>query len=245
MVPPGFSQRSRAAMTGTSIPSSMPNPPSHSETITSTRSGSSTSMMSPWITLDDVRDAVRGGQLLREDGDGRLLDRVDARGSCPRREEAQDAGSGTDVEHDVAGAHHRIDRSPERVGAHAVADHRAVHLDLRVHRVRWVPDRGTHARIVGCRSQLGGRPTTYQSAEQAGGSSPWVCGDGRGAERSSRLRRSSTTRTRRTPRRRRHPPRKQAQYAPPPAEPARSTLRRRRIRPSRSTTSPSCTRRVR
>ena len=33
-----------------SIPSSIPNPPSHSETITSTRSGSSTSVTSPWIT---------------------------------------------------------------------------------------------------------------------------------------------------------------------------------------------------
>jgi hypothetical protein len=38
MTPPGLSQRSRATMTGTSIPSSIPNPPSHSETITSTRS---------------------------------------------------------------------------------------------------------------------------------------------------------------------------------------------------------------
>ena len=49
-VPPGFSQRSRAVITGTSIPSSIPKPPSHSETITSTGSGSSMSSMSPWIT---------------------------------------------------------------------------------------------------------------------------------------------------------------------------------------------------
>ena len=50
MTPPGLSQRSRAAMTGPSIPSSIPNPPSHSETITSTRPGSSISVTSPWNT---------------------------------------------------------------------------------------------------------------------------------------------------------------------------------------------------
>ncbi len=50
MTPPGLSHRSRAAITGTSMPSSIPNPPSHSDTMTSTRSGGSISITSSWIT---------------------------------------------------------------------------------------------------------------------------------------------------------------------------------------------------
>ena len=98
--------------------------------------------------LDDLRDPVRGGKLLRQDGDRRPLHRVDARSTRPCREHAQDAASGPDVENDVAGAHHRVDRTPEGLGANAVADHRAVYLELRVHRVRWVPDRRPHVSIV-------------------------------------------------------------------------------------------------
>ena len=98
--------------------------------------------------LDDLRDPVRGGKLLRQDGGRRPLHRVDARGTRPRREHAQDAASGPDVENDVAGAHHRLDRTPEGPGADAVADHRPVDLELRIHRVRRVPDRRPHLSIV-------------------------------------------------------------------------------------------------
>ena len=97
---------------------------------------------------DDLRDPVRGGEFLRQDGGRRPLHRVDARGTRPRREHAQDAASGPDVENDVARAHHRVDRTPEGLGANAVADHRPVYLELRVHRVRRVPDRRPHASIV-------------------------------------------------------------------------------------------------
>ena len=102
--------------------------------------------------LDDVRDPVRGGQLLRQDGDRRPLHRVDARSARPRREHAQDAAARPDVENDVAGAHHRVDRTPERLGANAVADHRPVYLELRVHRVGRVPDRRAHARSAPLRA---------------------------------------------------------------------------------------------
>ncbi len=150
MAPPGLSQRSRAAITGASIPSSIPNPPSHSETITSTGSGSSTSSTSPWITSMISPQPVRGGKPLREHGDRRPLHRVHARSSCPRREHAQDPASRSDVEHDVARAHHSVDRTPEALGAHAVADHRPVHLELGIHRVRRVPDRRPHRSLLGC-----------------------------------------------------------------------------------------------
>ena len=53
-----------------------------------------------------------------------------------------------DVENDVAGAHDRVDRPPECLGAHAVADHRPVYFEFRVHRVRWMFDRRTHAQTV-------------------------------------------------------------------------------------------------
>ena len=96
--------------------------------------------------VDDLGDSVRRGQLLRQDGDGGPLHRVDARSSRPCREHAQDAASGPDVEDDVAGAHHRVDRTPEGLGANAVADHRPMHLELRVHGVRRVPNRRAHSR---------------------------------------------------------------------------------------------------
>ena len=148
MAPPGLSQRSRAAMTGTSIPSSIPNPPSHSETTTSTRSGGSISRMSPWMTWTISCIPVRGGQLLREDRDRRLFHCVDACRTRPCREQAQDAAARPDVENDVAGAHDRVDRSPECLCADAVADHRPVYFEFRVHRVRWMFDRRTHSQTV-------------------------------------------------------------------------------------------------
>ena len=100
--------------------------------------------------FDDLSEPVRGGKLLREHGDRRPLHRVHARSSCPRREHAQDAASRSDVEHDVARTHHSVDRTPEALGAHAVADHRPVHLELGIHRVRRVPDRRPHRSLLGC-----------------------------------------------------------------------------------------------
>src|SRR5271165_6335740 len=58
------------------------------------------------------------------------------------------------------GAHHRLDRPPERAGAHPVADHRPVYLELRVHRVRRVPDRRPHASIVAPAGRLAFSPTS-------------------------------------------------------------------------------------
>ena len=114
MTPPGLSQRSRAAITGTSIPSSIPNPPSHSETITSTRSGSAMSITSPWITSTMSPNPFAAGQLLRKGGDRRPFDGVDTRGARPRAANAlEDAAPRTNVENDVAGAHDRIDRASE------------------------------------------------------------------------------------------------------------------------------------
>ena len=103
--------------------------------------------------LDDLRDSVRGGKLPRQHGGRCPLHRIDARSTRARREHAQDSASGPDVKNDVAGAHHRVDRTPEGPGANAVADHRPVHLELRVHRVRRVPDRRPHLSIV---APLGG-----------------------------------------------------------------------------------------
>ena len=60
---------------------------------------------------DGVRDLVRGGQLLRQAGDRRPLDRVHTGSAGARREHAEDAASRSDVENDVAGAHHRVDRA--------------------------------------------------------------------------------------------------------------------------------------
>ena len=57
MTPPGLSQRSRAAMTGASMPSSIPNPPSHSETITSTRFGR---LDVGDVAVDHLDDALAG-----------------------------------------------------------------------------------------------------------------------------------------------------------------------------------------
>ena len=62
----------------------------------------------------DLRDPVRGGQHPRHNGDRRPLHRVDARSAGPRREQAQDAASRPDVEHDIAGTYHRLDRTPGR-----------------------------------------------------------------------------------------------------------------------------------
>ena len=98
--------------------------------------------------LDDLRGPVRGGQPLRHGSDRGPLHRVDARSPGPRREQTQDAASRPDVEHDVTGAHHRLDRTPEGLGANTVADHRPVHFKLRIHRVRRVPDRRSHACIL-------------------------------------------------------------------------------------------------
>ena len=53
-------------------------------------------------------------------------------------------------ENDVARAHHRVDRAPEGLGADAVANHRAMYLELRVHRIRRIPDRRPHTGIVRC-----------------------------------------------------------------------------------------------
>ena len=94
--------------------------------------------------LDDVRDPVRAGQLLRQDGNRRLLHRIDARSARPRGEQAQDAASRPDIENDVAGTHNRVDRTLEGSGADAVANHRPVDLELRVHRVRRGLDRRPH-----------------------------------------------------------------------------------------------------
>ncbi len=99
--------------------------------------------------LDDVPDPVRGGKLLRQDGNRRPLHRVDPPSARPRREHAQDSASRPDVENDVAGAHHRLDRTPEGVGPNPIADHRPVHLELGIHRVRRVPDGRPHVHIVG------------------------------------------------------------------------------------------------
>ena len=100
--------------------------------------------------VHDVRDTIRSSQLLREGGDRRSLDGVDTRGAGARREHAQDAASRTDVENGVAWAHYLFDGPLEGLGANTVADHRPVHLDLRVHRVGRVPNRRPHSRIVGC-----------------------------------------------------------------------------------------------
>ena len=148
MTPPGLSQRSRAAMTGTSIPSSMPKPPSHSETITSTRSGRSISMTSPCITCTTPATPFAATSSPAKASDRRALHRVHALRAGPRREHAQDAASRADVEHDVAGLHHGVDRALKGLGAHPIANHRAVHLELRVHRVERASDRCPHLRIV-------------------------------------------------------------------------------------------------
>ena len=107
------------------------------------------SMTSPWITSHDVRESVGGDELLRQDGDRRLLDRIDARGAGPRREHAQDAAPRADVEDDVARAHDRLDRPLEGLGADLVPDHRPVYLELRVHRVGRDPDRRPHLTTIG------------------------------------------------------------------------------------------------
>ena len=56
--------------------------------------------------LDDLRESVRPGQLLRDDGNRGPLHRVDAGGACARGEHAQDAAARSDVENDVAGTYH-------------------------------------------------------------------------------------------------------------------------------------------
>ena len=98
--------------------------------------------------LDYVRNTVRGGQLLSEDRDGRLFHCVDACGARPRREQAEDSAARPDVENDVAGTHDRLDRLPECLCANAVADHRPVYFEFRVHRIRWMFDRRTHSQTV-------------------------------------------------------------------------------------------------
>src|SRR5208283_3045859 len=70
--------------------------------------------------LNDLLHSVGGGQLLRQNSDLGLLDRIDARSAGPRREHAQDAAPGPDVENDVAGAHHRVNCTSKSLGANAV-----------------------------------------------------------------------------------------------------------------------------
>ena len=94
--------------------------------------------------LDDVRESVRGDELLSQDRDGCLLDGIDAARTRPRREHAQYAAPRADIEDDIAGTDHRVDCASEGLGAHAVADHRAVHFELGVHRVRVTLDRRPH-----------------------------------------------------------------------------------------------------
>src|SRR5664279_285136 len=144
MTPPGLSPRSRAAVTGTSIPSSMPNPPSHSETITSTRSVNSTSRMSPWITCTTSSTPFAAASCCARTATDVCSTAYTRARTRARREQAEDAAARLDIENDVTGTHHRVDRPPERLGAHRVADHRSVHLELRVHRVRIMLDRRPH-----------------------------------------------------------------------------------------------------
>ena len=103
--------------------------------------------------LDDLADPIRSRQLVCKGGNGRALDCVHARRARPRREHTENAASGTDIQDDVARAHHRVDRTEECFRARTVANHRAVHLDLRVHRIERVPDRRPHACIVLLRTE--------------------------------------------------------------------------------------------
>jgi hypothetical protein len=110
------------------------------------------------VALDhvhDLRDPVCGGQFLRQDRDGCLLDGIDAGGTRPRREHAQDAAPRPDVEDDVARTHDRLDRTLEGLGADLVPDHRPVYLELRIHRVGRDPDRRPHLPTIGSFSPSG------------------------------------------------------------------------------------------
>ena len=145
MIPSGLSQRSRAEITGaehTLVDPESPQPLRDNDIDTLWR------LDLQDVALDHLNDLpyfVRHSQLLRQDGNRRLLDRVDPRCASPCRENAQDAATRSDIEDDITGAHHRLDRAPESFGTHAVADHRPVNLELRVHGVRRMPDRCPHA----------------------------------------------------------------------------------------------------
>ena len=100
--------------------------------------------------------------------------------------------------------------------ANLVADHRPVHLELRVHRIRRVLDRRSHGLTEGASAryihawQLSQRASPrrcspiwvmplrapaahYLDDSDPKGGSPWDSGDGRGAGHSSPARRSRTT----------------------------------------------------
>ena len=95
-----------------------------------------------WLALPDVKlgwvpNATKvARRLLRENRDRCLFDCIDSGRTRPRCEHAQDAASRPDVENDVAGPHHFVDRPPERLGANLVADLRSMYFEFRVHRVR-------------------------------------------------------------------------------------------------------------
>ena len=130
------------------------------------------SAMSPWMTWIDIRASVGGRELLSQDGDRGALDRVDARRARLRREEAEDAGSGPDVKHDISRPHDFVDRAAEGVGPDPVADHDPVHLDLRVQGVGWIADRGAHAAYCMLSLLVGYRPNSM--AGQSGRGWLWA-----------------------------------------------------------------------
>ena len=82
---------------------------------------------------DAVAESVGVGDAARQAGNRSLLDRVDARGAGPGREQAEDAGAGGDVGDDGARLDHVVERAGVGGETMTVAKVRAVLVEVREH----------------------------------------------------------------------------------------------------------------